>query len=203
MKFLTTYFLGTLLFFSLQFHTKHNFKNTGMGYYIIPNKQTACQNNFGNGLSFFFEQVGGYEETAEVEQVSKILRIDLSVFQDVDYEYSKKVELEKHWHNIDTFTRVVHTFISKIKSQPNYYKRITHNPDKQKQNDEFSRLIYMQDTAQAAKILEQLQKQPYYYYPPDYGYLSKGRLLKDLQILKHTLDCYKKSGVTKIRLEYS
>ena len=38
----------------------------GMCYTIIPNKQTKCANDFGTGLSFFFEKMGGYEETTEV-----------------------------------------------------------------------------------------------------------------------------------------
>ncbi len=62
----------------------------GMSYEIIPNKPTKCVNDFGEGLFFFFEQVVGYEETAEVEQVSKILDLDLSVFQDVEYDYDDK-----------------------------------------------------------------------------------------------------------------
>lgn len=66
----------------------------GMNYYIVPNKQTNCENNFGNGLSFFFEQIGGYGEAAEVEQVSKILSIDLSVFQDVEYDPEDTAELK-------------------------------------------------------------------------------------------------------------
>lgn len=77
-----------------------------------------------------------------------------------------------------------------------------HNPNKKKQDDDFSKIIYMQDTAKAARLLEELKKQPFYFFPPDYGYLSGGRLLKDLQSLGRTLECYKKNGVTKVRLEY-
>jgi hypothetical protein len=174
----------------------------GMDYYIVPNKQTNCKDDFGNGLSFFFEQVGGYGETAEVEQVSRILDIDLSLFQDVEYDPEDKEELERHWHSLDTFTSIVDTFIAKIKAQPEYHKKVVHNPNKQKQDDEFSKILYMQDSVKASKLLEELIKQPFYLYPPDYGYLSDGRILKDLQTLRKTLICYKKNGVTKVRLEY-
>lgn len=174
----------------------------GMDYFIVPNKQTTCKDNFGNGLSFFFEQVGGYGETAEVEQVSKILNIDLSVFQDVEYDPEDQAEVETRWHGIDSFTAIVDNFITKIKAQPDYHKKVIHNPNKQKQDDEVSKLIYMKDTAKAAKMLAELEKQPFYYYPPDYAYLREGRILKDLQTLRKTLDCYKRNGVTKVRLEY-
>jgi hypothetical protein len=174
----------------------------GMYYYIVPNKQTACKDDFSSQLSFFFEQVGGYGETAEVEQVSKILNIDLSIFQDVAYDMEDQAEADKHWHNIDGFTSIVDSFIAKIKAQPDYYNKVIHNPNKQKQDDEMSRLIYMKDTAKAAKMIAELEKQPFYYYPPDYGYLSEGRILKDLQSLRTTFDCYQKNGVTKVRLEY-
>ena len=113
----------------------------GMTYDIIPNKQTKCANDFGNGLSFFFEQVGGYGETAEVEQVSQVLKIDLSVFQDVDYNYDDKNDVAKHWHDIDNLISIVDTFINKIVTHPDYYKQVHHNPaDRNKQLDEESKL---------------------------------------------------------------
>ncbi len=85
----------------------------GMSYYLVPDRQTNCKDDFGSGLTFFFEQVGGYGETAEVEQVSKILNIDLSIFQDVEYDPEDQAELEKHWHNLDTLTSIVSAFIAK------------------------------------------------------------------------------------------
>ena len=176
----------------------------GMSYDIIPNKETKCANDFGNGLSFFFEQVGGYGETAEVEQVSQILKIDLSIFQDIDYNYDDKNNITEHWHDIDSLVFIVDTFINKITTHPDYYKQVLHNPiDRNKQLDEESKLWEIQDTTLRNQKIEEIHKQPFYYYPNDYGYLSKGRLLKDLQILKKTLECYKKNGVTKVRFEYT
>ncbi len=175
----------------------------GMSYDIIPNKETKCTNDFGNGLSFFFEQVGGYGETAEVEQVSRIFKLDLSVFQDIDYDYEDNADIQKHWHDINTFLSIVETFINNINLNPEYYNQVHHNPaDRNKQLDEESKLWELSDTLERDRKLEALRQQPFYYYPPDYGYLSNGRLLKDLNTLKSTLDCYKKSGVTKIRLTY-
>jgi len=175
----------------------------GLHYSIYPNKKTNCENNFSNGLSFFFEQVGGYGETAEVEQVSKILNIDLFAFQDVEYDAENPKDVEKSWKNIDSFSAIVDTFITRIENNPDYYKKVVHNPDKEKQDDKHAEILQIKDTAMALKFMEDLQKEPLYMYPPDYGYLSEGRLLKDLKILKKTLNCFKQDGVTKIRLEYS
>lgn len=176
----------------------------GMSYDIIPNKQTKCANDFGNGLSFFFEQVGGYDEKAAVEQISQILKLDLSLFQEIDYNYDDANDIEKHWHPLDTVSSLVDTFIHKILTHPDYYKQVHHNPDdRNKQVDEENRLWQLSDTVERDKQIEALHQQPFYYYPPDHGYLSQGRLLKDLRILKKTLDCYKKNGVTKIRFEYT
>ena len=175
----------------------------GMCYYIVPNKPTQCKDDFGNGLSFFFEQVGGYGDKAEVEQISKLFNIDLSIFQDVEYDPENKAEIDRHWHDLNTFTSIVDQFIVKINANPGYYKKVVHNPDKKKQDDELSRILYMKDTAKAEKLRKQLESNPFYYYPPDYGYLSEGRILKDLKILKKTLECYRKNGVTKVRLEYT
>ena len=55
----------------------------GKDYYIFTDKETDCTDDFPEGLSNFFEQVGGFGDTAEAEQVSRILGIDLSIFQDV------------------------------------------------------------------------------------------------------------------------
>ncbi|MBS0425458.1 MAG: hypothetical protein JSR71_13845 [Proteobacteria bacterium] len=198
---LLTILLTTALSF---FTTQYRHSTMGMSYDIIPNKQTKCANDFGNGLSFFFEQVGGYGETAEVEQVSQVLKIDLNVFQDVDYNYDDQNDVANHWHDIDTISSLVDTFINKIVAQPNYYKQVHHNPvDRNKLVDEENELWKLTDTVERDKKIEALHQQPFYYYPNDRGYLSQGKLLKDLQTLKKTLGCYKKSGVTKIRFEYT
>ena len=198
------HFLVILITSTLFFYTKGQQHLTmGMSYDIIPNKKTKCSNEFGEGLSFFFEQVGGYEETAEVEQVSRILKLDLSVFQDIDYNYENKSDVEKHWHTIDAIYSLVDTFIHKIVANPEYYKQVHHNHNREKQLDDEQRLWQLKDSSERDRQLELLRQQPFYYYPPDYRYLSEGRLLKGLQTLKMTLDCYKKSGVTKIRFEYN
>ena len=142
----------------------------GMSYFIIPNKKTSCKDDFPDGLSFFFEQIGGYDDKAEVAQVSEILHINLSVFQDVEYDPEDHAEADKHWHDIDSFTAIVDTLITKIKIQPDYYKKVIHNPDAQKQRDEMSRLINRRDTAGYAQLMAEYEKLPSYYYPPDYGF---------------------------------
>ena len=203
MHLLTVYTLLTLSLFTTTYHPTHNSRIMGMSYDIIPNKETKCENDFGDGLSYFFEQVEAYYETAEVEQVSRVLNIDLSVFQDINYNYEDKSDIENHWHDIDTFVALVDTFISKIKSNPDYYKQVFYNPNRDKNLDEEQRIWQIADTAERDKKLELLRSQPFYYYPPDRGLLSEGRLLKGLQTLRRTLECYKKSGVTKVRLEYT
>ena len=174
----------------------------GMSYDIIPNKKIKCANNFGNGLSFFFEQIGGYGETAEVEQVSRILGIDLSVFQDVNYNYEDSTDISGHWHSIDSLSLLIEEFISKIQNNPDYYKQVLHNPDIEKQLEEENRIWNIEDSTERDTQLNSLRAQPFYYYPPDYGYLRDGRIFNDLRILKQTLICYKKSGATEIRLTY-
>jgi hypothetical protein len=174
----------------------------GMSYFIYPDRKTSCGNDFGEGLSFFFEQPGGYGETAEVEQVSRILQIDLSLFQDVDSEPEEGAERQERWHLLDRIAGVTDTFIRKLEAQPDYYRQVLHNPDRDRQLDEELRLWDMKDTAARDRRLEELRQQPLYYYPPDYGYLSQGRLLKDLKRLRQTLACYKGAGVEKIRLLY-
>lgn len=173
-----------------------------MTYSIHPDKPTSCKDDFPDRLSSFFEQVGGYGEKAEVVQVGLILRIDLSVFQDVGYDPEDQKEVDSHWHSLDTFTSMVDTFIVRVKRNPFCYKKVKYNPHLDKIADEMSRDAQTADTAKLWRRLEQLQKDPLYGYPADHGYLREGWLLKDLQVLKGALGCYKKQGVTKVRLEY-
>lgn len=181
-----------LLIVFILFISKLQSDAMGMDYYLIPNKHSNCPNDFGNGLSFFFEQVGGYGETAEVEQVSTILKINLSVFQDYNYDYEDTNDIRNHWHEINSMSTLVDTFISRIVANPDYYKQVKHNPDVDKQWNEEKRIWNIADTAERNRQLDLLHKKPFYFYPPDYKYLSEGRLLADLRTFRNTLACYKK-----------
>jgi hypothetical protein len=93
------------------------------------------------------------------------------------------------------------SLIAKIKRSPEYYKKVIHDPDYQKHLEESIRIGRSGDTTQYSKWLKEAEKSNYY-YPPDHGYLRERRILKDLNDLKKTIDCYQKNGVTKVRLEY-
>lgn len=173
-----------------------------MSYFIYPDKPTHCKDNFGEGLCLFFGEVGGYGEKAESAQVSQILKIDLTVFQDVGYDPQNKAELNKHWHPIDKFTGIVDSLNAKIKSHPDFYKKVIYNPNEQQQHAELSKAVQQGDQSKLLALVEEQQKQPFYGYPGDYGFLHDGRLQEELQLLKQTLSCYKANGVTKVRLEY-
>jgi hypothetical protein len=142
--------MNTLLLLLLLKAPPHQIPPTssmGMSYFIFPNKKTSCKDNFPDRLSFFFEQLDGYDDKAEVAQVCKILHIDLSVFQDLDYNPEDQADADKHSHDIVSFTAIVDSLIEKIKTQPDYYKKVIHILDAQKQREEMSRLIYRTDTA--------------------------------------------------------
>ena len=172
-----------------------------MTYFLVPDKKGSCSDDFPDGLSYFFEQIGGFDEKAEVAQVSRVLQIDLSVFQDVEYNYEDEKEVKKHWHNLPEFASIVDILIAKIKMTPDYYKKVIHDPDYQKHLEESIRIGSSGDTTQYSQWLKEVEKSNYY-YPPDHGYLREGRILKDLNDLKKTLDCYQKNGVIRVRIEY-
>ncbi|GAB2772823.1 hypothetical protein HNQ93_000822 [Hymenobacter luteus] len=180
-----------------------------MDYYLIPDQETDCENEFPQGLSFFFEQVGGYNEHAEVAQVSRILQIDLSIFQQVSWE-NDGLEADEGadepstvWHHLDTVTAVVENFITKIQQHPDYFTQVVHNPNRQ---NDLNRLHHILSNApnEAAAItgFEEVMTQPLHLYPPDYGYLSQGGLVADLHTLRQTLQCYRSCGVTSVQFLY-
>jgi hypothetical protein len=174
----------------------------GMDYFIYPDKETDCSDDFPERLSNFFEQVQGLGNTAEAEQVGRILGIDLSIFQQVEDSSVDDNQQSKKWQHLDKFISVVDTFIAKINQQPDYYNKVQYNPDTQNHGEILSEMLMRNDTAQIQQWYEKMQEQPLHDYPIDRGYLSSGAILSDLQELRNTLSCYSKSGVTKVMLVY-
>lgn len=168
-----------------------------MDYYIESNIKTRCKDDFPSGLSFFFEQLGGFDEKSMVSQVEKILKIDLSTFQ--DYDFDGEENPNKHWKNINAFEKTIDDLLLKIKADPNYYKKVKFNtidpPDYGFSSDK----IKMERIRQKQREYE---KSPLFGFPIDNGYLSSNEFVSDLNQLKNILKCYKKYGATKIKLGY-
>lgn len=171
----------------------------GMDYTIFADKETQCEDDFPDDLSFFFEQYGGYEEYSEVGQVSTLLKIDLSCFQNYDYGTEDASEEKQYWQDIGLFTAKVVELIRKIEQNPDYYKAVKHG---QRSSASWKQVVQAIQQGDQAKYKEIATNQANL-YPPDHGYLSSGRLKEDLQRLKAILDCFKKAGVKKIKLMYS
>ena len=106
----------------------------GLSYFIVPDKKVSCEDRFPEGLSLFFQQIGGYHGNSEVSQVSKILDIDLNAFQncDQDFEIRNTAEEKPFWQNIDSFSRLIDDFLAKIAESPDYYKFVRHRKDHRK-----------------------------------------------------------------------
>jgi hypothetical protein len=170
----------------------------GMNYSIYGDQETECEVDFPEGLSFFFEQYGGYDEYSEVGQVSNLLKIDLSCFQHYDYGIYNEQEEQQYWQDIGPFTAKVVEFIQKIEQDPDYYKLVKHGRHPSESFDQMVQAILQGDEAQSKDIANRQAN----LYPPDYGYLTSGSLNEDLQTLVSTLDCFQKSGVKKVKLMY-
>lgn len=167
-----------------------------MDYYIEANVKTPCKDGFPSGLSFFFEQVGGYEEKSMASQVEKILKIDLSTFQEYDFEDSSMPN--KYWKNINVFEKTIDDLLFKIKGNPNYFKRVKYNPV-------YEDYVYSSDKKDMEKNLQKMkeyEKNPMHDYPYNNGYLNSNKFVAELNQLKALLKCYKKHGATKIKLTY-
>lgn len=168
----------------------------GMDYYIEANVKTNCKDDFPSGLSFFFEQAGGFGKKSMVSQVEKILKIDLSTFQDYDSEAEENSS--KYWRNINSFEKTIDNLLLKIKENPNYYKKVKYNPV-------YEDYAFSSDKKEMEK---NKQKQKEYEenrlhgFPNDNGYLSSNKFAAELNQLKNILKCYKKQGATKIKLNY-
>jgi hypothetical protein len=146
-----------------------------MNYFIYADLETEdvyneeiralCQ--FPDGLSFFFEQVGGYDDCAKVSQVSSILNIDLDLFQNIDFP--ENPDSENTWQAIDIVINKLSEFKQAIMQKPKYFEQVLHGGA---------------------------------LHPPDYGYLSKGIILEDIQELEENLCLLRDKGSRKIRFFY-
>ncbi|WP_157887199.1 hypothetical protein [Hymenobacter sp. PAMC 26628] len=125
----------------------------GMDYYISPNTEVKCENEFPERLSQFFEQIGGYGEFAEATQISKILDIDLSIFQDIDYDVHDKSEDTAHWHTVDEYLSTIENFINKLTERPTYYTQVLHGatPDNSSIANQVLRIATLHNESEAAK----------------------------------------------------
>ncbi|MCM0664514.1 hypothetical protein [Flavobacterium tyrosinilyticum] len=168
-----------------------------MDYYIEANGKTNCKDDFPSGLSFFFEQVGGFEEKSMVMQVEKILKINLSIFQDYDFEGEENSS--KHWKNIKTFEKTIDDLLLKIKANPDYYKKVKYNSANP---PSYGYSTDKKEMERMKKQQREYEKSPLFGYPADNGYLSSKKFVEELNQLKSILNCYKKHGATKIKLSY-
>lgn len=175
-----------------------------MSYFIVPNIKTSCEGAFPDGLSFFFEQLEGYYETSEVSQVSTILDLDLSLFQNIDYalEVRNTPDEEPFWQNIDLVLMTVNAFISKINESPDYHLFVRHIQDKVKPNEQLLRSANIKDKEKAFNWLEESYEEDDEMFPPDRGFLRNYGIVRELEELRKLIECFKISGSTKIKLVY-
>ena len=147
----------------------------GMDYYLESDNEYESDKDFPEGLSYFFEQLGGYGETSMVAQVSEILGINLDLFQQTYYEgmeddyEEEELDGDDYWIDLGTLQNKVQEFIAKIEQKPDYYREVKFEGK---------------------------------YYPEDTGYLSGGNLLHDLRDLAQTLSDYKQHGSAQLSLVY-
>ena len=176
----------------------------GMSYFIVPNCETSCEGTFPNGLSFFFEQFEGYYETSEVSQVSRILGIDLSLFQSIDYDLAVRntPDEKPFWQNIDSVLKTVNAFINKIEESPDYHLFVRHIKDTIKPDAQTLRSANIQDKERALNWLEKSYEESNEMFPPDRGFLRNSEIVKELKEIKALIACFKKSGAIEVKLVY-
>ncbi|MFD2161500.1 hypothetical protein ACFSJU_03795 [Paradesertivirga mongoliensis] len=98
-----------------------------MYYSIEANVKTSCEGQFPEGLSHFFEQIGGYGDKSMASQVEKVLKIDLSLFQHYDFVDNPKPS-SAYWLEIRKMQGLLSSLKSKIRANPNYHKHVKYNP---------------------------------------------------------------------------
>ena len=175
-------------------------------HYIIElkNNQENGYVDFPYPLSYFFEQIGGYDDKSIVSQIEKILDIDFSIFQktynpemgfDEELEEFEGFDVEdvenEMWVDIDELINKLIEFKNKTEENKNYFSKVVFNP-----KDE--RNIYQDFNFD--KIAKYQQENPLSLYPVDNGIISEKVLENSINELLNSLKEIKKNGETEIRL---
>lgn len=181
----------------------------GMYYSIeLKNNEEIGYIDFPYPLSYFFEQIGGYDDKSIVSQIEKILDIDLSIFQKTyNPEMGFEEELEEFedfdvedvenemWVDIDELINKLVEFKNKTEENKNYFSKVVLNP-----RDD--RNIYQDFNFDFEKITKYQQENPLSLYPIDNGIISEKVLENSINDLLNSLKEIKNNGETEIRLIY-
>lgn len=172
----------------------------GMYYNIeLKNNEEIGYIDFPHSLSYFFEQIGGYEDKSIVRQIEKILKIDLSLFQKTyndDFEdFDNEIDENDFWINIEELINKLEEFKDKAEMNKNYFSKVILNP-----NDD--RNVYQDFNYDYEKIINYQQENPLSLYPSDNGIINEKLLKNSINELLNTLEKIKRNGETEIRLIY-
>ena len=181
----------------------------GMYYSIeLKNNEENGYINFPYSLSYFFEQIGGYDDKSIVIQIEKILNIDLSIFQKTyNPEMGFEEELEElegfdieiddndFWINIDEVINKLEEFIDKIEKNKNYFTKVILNP-----KDDSN--VYQDFNFDYEKMAKYQKENPLSLYPVDNGIITEDVIENSINELLKTLKEIKSNGETEIKLVY-
>lgn len=172
----------------------------GMYYNIeLKNNEEIGYIDFPYSLSYFFEQIGGYEDKSIVSQIEKILKIDLSIFQKTyndDFEgFDNEIDENDFWINIEELINKLEEFKDKAEMNKNYFSKVILNPID-------DRNVYQDFNYDYEKIINYQQENPLSLYPSDNGIINEELLKNSINELLNTLGEIKRNGETEIRLIY-
>ena len=176
----------------------------GMNYSIeLKNNEEIGYVDFPYPLSYFFEQIGGYDDKSIVSQIEKILDIDLSIFQKI---YNSEMGFEEEfedfdveavenemWVDIDALINKLEEFKNKTEKNKNYFLKVVLNPKD-------DRNVYQDFDYE--KMIKYQQENPLTLYPIDNGIISEKILENSINELLNTLKEIKRNDETEIRLIY-
>ena len=185
-----------ILFLNSFLITKNEKSNMGMYYYLIPETETECTTDFPSGLSYFFEQVGGYGEYATVSQLETELNIDLSLFQNTFTNDESMFKEMEEYGQIENAEKefINHKKKTRIKTESILKLLIDFKKALKLSNDFAKKIKFNNDESLTEKIRVLC--------PPKIEYYNNGNFLNDINSLISTIECYKKDGVKNLRLGY-
>jgi hypothetical protein len=160
--------------------------NVSTQYYIVPEKETSCNDELPGRFISFLESEDAYGETSEYFKVCKTINKNLDIFPERAVGFDNNGD--EVWIDIKTLRDTLTGYLAALESVSPNSIGLKYDPRKKIRDSLFDAMITSQKSnflkikeynKLDSEILNDNQH-PYYYLPPDHGYISDKKLNEDL-----------------------
>jgi hypothetical protein len=178
----------------------------GMQFSLVTDKFPEDEYEIPGRFYNYIEGEDAYGETSEYYILTQQVKMKLDVFIErafpIDDNYSEGLT------EIRMLKELLIEYLTRISKINNLDELVAYDPRKRLKDELYSKMIQSWDDEIRNQYTE-LDKEimwdsnhPYYYLPPDRGYLSEGKLKTDLLDIIQALENFERSGLSHIKIAF-